>query len=365
MTKISNCINLLLQKPHPGALSLKRIILSILITIGIIFFLLLQISIKDLYILLKTIDPFWAILGSIAYFLAILFRALRFKWLIYSKGIPLLDLFRMTAFYHLSLMILPSKLGELSFPYFLNKISGMNVTEGLASLIASRVYDFFIIMMVLLFVTIGFQGLFKVNPLLIILLIAFLIGFIIFAFFYMSRFLSWFSNVLGKISNWTGSRNGRFVPWIQRKMNAMAEDFYAIKARKTYFPVSLTSLASWFMIFWALYAYMKGFGIQIPFTKMILGSTIAVIANALPISGIGNWGTLEAGWAAGFLMAGLSKEKAIATGFGVHILVFVICVIISFFCWVTLKKEKGPSPTAPKKTERERALTQTITKDFS
>jgi glycosyltransferase 2 family protein len=325
----------------------KRLILSILVTVGIIFVLLLQISLKDLYTLLRTIDPLWAALGSIAYLLAILFRALRFKWLIYSKGIPLSDLFRITALYHLSLMVLPSKLGELSYPYFLNKISGMTVTEGLASLIASRVYDFLIILMILLFVSMGFQGLFKVNPFLIILLIAFLIGFIIFVFFYMSSFLGWFSNVLGRISKWTGSRNVRFVLWIQRKMSEMAEDFYAIKARRTYFPVSLTSLASWVMIFSTFYAYMKGFGIEIPLTKMVFGSTIAVIGNALPISGIGNWGTLEAGWAFGFLMVGLSKEKAIATGFGIHIIIFIVCAMINFFCWGTFKKRKNPSPTVP------------------
>jgi len=321
-------------------LSLKRILLSVFITAAVLSLLLLQISFKDLYALLKTIDPLWAALGSIAYLLATLFRALRFKWLLHSKGIPLSDLFRITAFYHLSLMVLPSKLGELSYPYLLNKISGMNVTEGLASLIVSRVYDFFIILMILLFVSIGFEGLFKVNPFLIILLVALLIGFIIFALSYMSGFLRWFSNVLGRISNWTGSRNVRFVLWMQEKMSEMAEEFYAIKARKTYFPVSVTSLASWVMIFCTFYAYMKGFGIDIPFTKMIFGSTVGVIANALPISGIGNWGTLEAGWAAGFLMVGLSKEKAIATGFGVHIIIFIVCAMISFFCWVTLKDKK-------------------------
>jgi hypothetical protein len=245
-------------------------------------------------------------------------------------------------------MVLPSKLGELSYPYFLNKISGMNVTEGLASLIVSRVYDFFIVLMTLLFVSIGFQGLFKVNPLLAIPLIAFLIGFIVFALSYMSSFLQCFSNVFGRISRRrTGSRDVRFVLWVQKKMSEMAEDFYAIKARRTYFPVSLTSLASWVMIFWSLYAYMKSFGMDIPFTKMLFGSTIGVIANALPVSGIGNWGTLEAGWAAGFLMVGLSKEKAVATGFGVHIIVFIVCAIISFFCWVTLRKQKNPSPSAP------------------
>ena len=326
---------------------MNRIILSIFITVGILFVLLLQISLKDLYALLRTIDPLWTVLGSIAYLLATFFRALRFKWLLYSKGIPFSDLFRITAFYHLSLMVLPSKLGELSYPYLLKKISAMNITEGLASLIVSRIYDFFIILMILLFVSIGFEGLFEVNPFLITLLVALLIGFIIFALSYMSSFLRWSSNVLGRVSNRTGSRNIRLVLWMQEKMSEMAEDFYAIKARKTYFPVSVTSLASWVMIFCAFYAYMKGFGVDIPLTKIILGSTVSVIANALPISGIGNWGTLEAGWAAGFLMVGLSKEKAIATGFGVHIIIFIVCALISFFCWVTFKRQKNPSPAAP------------------
>jgi uncharacterized protein (TIRG00374 family) len=325
----------------------KRLILSTLITVGIIVVLLLQISLKDLYTLLSTIDPLWAAIGSIAYLLATLFRTLRFKWLIYSKAIPFSDLFRITTFYHLSLMVLPSKLGELSYPYLLNKNSGMNVTEGLASLIVSRVYDFVIVLMVLLSVSIGFQSLFKVNSTLLVLLATVLVGFLVFGLFYMSSFLRGLSNGLGRISNWTGSRNAKFVLWIQKKMSDMAEDFFAIKSRHTHFPVSLISLASWVMIFCTFYAYMKGFGVEIPLTRMIFGSTVGVVANALPVSGIGNWGTLEAGWAAGFLMVGLSKEKAIATGFGVHILIFIVCAIISFFCWVTSKKQKNPSPAAP------------------
>jgi glycosyltransferase 2 family protein len=244
-------------------------------------------------------------------------------------------------------MVLPSKLGEFSYPYLLNKKSRMNVTEGLASLIISRVYDFVIILVVLLFVAIGFQGFFKLAPSLVVSLVTLLIGFLVLGLFYMSSFLRWLSYGLGRISHWAGSRNARLILWIQKKMSDMAEDFYAIKSRHTHLPVSLTSLASWFMIFCTFSAYMKGFGIELPFARMVFGSTVGVVANALPISGIGNWGTLEAGWAAGFLMVGLSKEKAIATGFGVHIIIFIVCAIISFFCWVTDKKQKNPSPTAP------------------
>jgi uncharacterized protein (TIRG00374 family) len=324
---------------------LKRILLSILVTAIIIFVLLSQISFKDLYFLLKTVNPVWASLGALSYLLGLLFRALRFKWLVYSKDISLLDLIRITALYHLSLMVLPSKLGELSYPYLLNKISGMTLTEGLASLIASRVYDFFIILMIFLFASIGFQSLFKNNLFLTLLLVCLLIGLVLLTFFYMSGFLRWLSTTLEKMSTKNKLQKSKFFLWIQRKMKELAEDFYAIQARRTYLAVSLTSLASWVMIFGTFIAFLQGFGVNLSLLKMVFGSTVAVIANALPISGIGNWGTLEAGWAAGFLMAGLSKEKAITTGFGFHIIIFMMCAVISLFCWVPFKKTKKPFST--------------------
>jgi uncharacterized protein (TIRG00374 family) len=315
---------------------LKRFIASLLITLIIILILFTQISIQDLYRLLKNVDPFWAVLGSASYLLAIFLRALRFRWLIHSREILLPELFKITVFYHLSLMVLPSKLGELSYPYFLNRRSGLGMTEGLASLIASRVYDFFIVLIIFLFAVIGFQRFLQINLPLTILFSLLLTLFVLLAFFYMSNFLRWGSFLIGKIAEWAGLRNSKTLHWTQRKIHEMAEDFYAIKARKTYYSVSLASLGSWMMIFFVFYAFMRGFGIEISFLKVVFGSTIAVIANALPISGLGNWGTLEAGWAAGFLIVGLSKEEAIATGFGVHILIFLVCAIAALICWASI-----------------------------
>jgi len=317
---------------------LKRTLLSILITAVILFILLSQISLNGLVILLKSVDPVWAALGAAGYLLAIFFRALRFKWLIHSKDIPLIELFRITVFHNLSIHVLPLKLGELTFPYFLNKISGKSITEGLASLIVSRVYDFFIILMTFLIASIGFQSFFKTNPFLIILLTVFLLVLIFFTFSHMSGLLVWFSNAFGKVSRWREPKNIKSFLWVQRKMNEIAEDFYAINARRAYLPISLTSFFSWVMAFWMCYAFLKSFGIDVSFLKVVFGFGASLIASALPISGLGNWGTLEMGWTAGFLMAGLNKEKAITSGFGVHILVFIACVLLSFICWVTSKK---------------------------
>jgi uncharacterized protein (TIRG00374 family) len=317
---------------------LKRFFIPVLITIGIILLLFTQISVGDLYTLLKRTNLRWAFLGALGYLLAILSRAFRYKWLIHSKDIPLSDLFRISVLYHLSLMVLPSKLGELSYPYFLNRMSGMAMTEGLASLIASRIYDFLTLLIFFFIAFIGFQGLFHVSPVLMILLIAFLTGLAFLAFFYMGGLLKLLSRGLGKGSQWIGLSQHKSLQWSLEKMYDMADDFYAIKARRTYLRVTLASLTSWAFSYWMFYAFLRGFGISTSVMRVLFGSTIAIIANILPISGLGNWGVLEAGWGAGFMLVGLSKVEAIATGFGVHIFLFVTATLVGLPCWLTLKK---------------------------
>jgi hypothetical protein len=325
---------------------LKRFLFPILITFVILLVLLKQISLEDLLALLKGIHPLWVALGSATYVLATLLRALRFRWLIHSKKISLDELLRISIFYHLSLMVLPSKLGELSYPYLLNRIGGISMTEGLASLIAARVYDFFIVLVIFLFSSLAFQNLFKVGLLFILLLTLLLILVILLVFFYMNNLLTLISRIWRKIFKMIRKEESRPSLWVQKKIHEISEDFYAIRAKKTYLVVSVTSLLSWFMIFLTFHAFLLGFGVHISFLKMVFGSTVAVIANALPIGGIGNWGTLEIGWAAGFLMTGLPKEQAIATGFGVHILIFIICALLGLLGWVTFKKKEAPLPAS-------------------
>jgi uncharacterized protein (TIRG00374 family) len=315
---------------------LKRFFISIFITAAVLFLLFTQISIRDLYTLLTSIDPLWTVLGVAGYFFAIFFRALRYKWLIHSKDVPFSDLFRISTFHNLSLMVLPSKLGELSYPYLLNKISGMSMTEGLASLIASRVYDFFLTLIFFLVASVSSHALLNVNLFLVVLLSVSLIGLTFLAFFYMPLLLRWFSNALNGISQWIGLKNRTPIHWLQVKLHEMGEDFYAIRAKGTYLSVTLASLISWVMAFWMFYAFLRGFGIDISFMRAVFGSTIALITSALPVGGLGNWGTLEVGWAAGFLLVGLSKEKAIATGLGVHILIFITSALLGLICWITL-----------------------------
>ena len=324
----------------------KRLLISILITAAIIYFLLAQISLQELYRLVISVDPLWSLLGALCYVAAVLFRGLRYRWLIHSRDVSLPQLFRIAMLYNLAITVLPSKLGELAYPYLMNRFCRISLTEGFASLIAARVYDLFIMLGFFLVTSMGSQIVFKVNLLWILLTAVVLIVVMLLAFLHLADLFRWFSNGLRKISERVGSRATRPLQWAQQKLHQMSADFDAIHARKAYLHVAACTTLSWTLVFLMFYAFLKAFGVSVPFLKVVFGSTMALLVSTLPISGLGNWGTLEAGWTAGFLLTGLSKTEAITTGFGAHILVLIVNAVMAFFCWITLKQESPPPPAS-------------------
>jgi len=322
-----------------------RFLVSILITAILITVLVSQISFGDLYALLFHLDPWWTLSGCLGYVLSLLFRALRVRWLVHSKGLSLSQFTRISVLHNFSLMVLPSKLGELAYPYLMNRMCGVTLTEGLASLITGRIYDFFITFMMLLISAMGFPEILKIDVWVAAMIAVACVSVTFLTLFHMSRLSRWVSALFEKLSSRVRCKRRNPFLWIRDKISHISADFNAIHSRRGYFPVTLLTTLSWLMAFWMFYAFLRGFGISISFLNVIFGASVALFVNALPISGLGNWGILEAGWAAGFLLVGLSKEKAIATGFGVHILIFVISGFFAVLCWTTWK-QKSPSPAA-------------------
>jgi glycosyltransferase 2 family protein len=322
-----------------------RLLVSILITAILILVLFSQISFGDFYALFFHLDPGWALSGCLGYVLSLLFRALRIRWLVHSKDLSLSQSARLSVLHNFSLMILPSKLGELAYPYLLNRMCGITLTEGLASLITARIYDFFITFMMLLISAMGFPEILKINVWVAGMIAVSCVSLTFLTLFHMSRLSRWVSAVFETLSSRVRFKRRNPFPWIRDKASHISADFDAIHSRRGYVPVTLLTTLSWLMAFWMFYSFLRGFGISISFLNVIFGSSVALFVNALPISGVGNWGILEAGWAAGFLIVGLSKEKAIATGFGVHILIFIITGLLALLCWTTWKQQ-SPSPAA-------------------
>ncbi len=125
----------------------------------------------------------------------------------------------------------------------------------------------------------------------------------------------------------------------------------SVKERKgkiaSAFAVSLVAWICKLMMFCLL---LESLGITgIPYWKIFFASGVTDLIVALPLHGLFNMGTLEAGWAAGFAMVGIegniaSGANIIELGFSVHLLWMFMAVFLMIFAipwlWILSLKRK-------------------------
>lgn len=87
------------------------------------------------------------------------------------------------------------------------------------------------------------------------------------------------------------------------------------------------SIAIWASVFLMAESTYSLVGIDLSFLPVVFGTSMGSFANVLPINSIGSFGSLEAGWTAGFTMIGIPMDRALAVGFVLHIigLLFMVC----------------------------------------
>jgi len=111
------------------------------------------------------------------------------------------------------------------------------------------------------------------------------------------------------------------------KLDEMVQSFQRVTNFKTYFTVFVVSIFIWLCQFSLYYFLLRSIGVELTFGKALIGMMFASLTNILPISGVGGFGTMEAGCAIGLTLVGLSKETAIISGFAVHIWVLIIIIV--------------------------------------
>jgi hypothetical protein len=110
------------------------------------------------------------------------------------------------------------------------------------------------------------------------------------------------------------------------KLRLTIDELNKIKARKIGWPLFILSLgirlAKYSALYFLLYALLRSHGFSLEslsFSKTILGITGAELTSALPIKGIGGFGTWESAWALTLMLMGFEKRIAILSS-GVHLI---------------------------------------------
>lgn len=298
---------------------------SIIVTIALIAILLSQIKMGDVIATLADIEPLYLVIGCGVYVLSYFFRALRFHILL-NKEVGIKDLFNIVCIHNMVNSILPARTGELSYVYLLKKRHNKTAGAGAATLITARLFDMITILMLFfistLFVSTRFDTPAEVRWMIIALMFMVVLMLII----TISQGHA-FVMLLRKIAIHLGMDKIRILDYVFRKMDEATESFSEMH-RGTFVWSALVSIVLWLVLHSVNYTLIIAMGIDMTFWTVLFASTFALTTTILPVQGIGGFGTIEGGWAIGFIIMGVPKEVAISSGFSVHIILISYILIL-------------------------------------
>jgi uncharacterized protein (TIRG00374 family) len=309
-------------------------------TAVIVWLLLLQIRLADIWGLLVRVDVKWLLAGLGWYLLTNVLRSYRFGTLMSITSIrqPLRLLPEMIALSFLN-NVLPARSGELSFPYLMQRRHGTPIGDSLTYLLIVRIFD--LVAMSTLFVVFASLETGKLTPVagqavtgvMLLLLPVFLV----------LACLTWLGKrglqgtewVLGRLSL-LEHKGGQWTLGVgQRAVGAMSQVHHV----STYGRVFFWSLLGWLTTFAWFAAFLQAIHVPVRYPLVIVGATLATLSKAIPLVTVGGLGAHEAGWALGFRLVGMPLTTAIASGFAVNILTLLASLV---FALSALLYEKSP-----------------------
>ena len=323
------------------ASSLTKTILPIVLTLGIVGFLLTQISVTDVVNVFSNLSYDWIALGAFLYLINNVGRALRLRVLLPNQSVPFYRLLLVVIIHTMFSNILPAKTGEFSLLYFLKKYETVSLDKSSAALVITRIMDYLATATIFIIVTWFSLGQFS-NALLATDVMIVVLGLMALAIIALVSLVWWGERIL-TLFQWLAKRLGvlssPLVGFILKILENVTEAFAAVRSFKRYFLAFLWSLCLWMTMFVRFYVLMRGIGLETKLLNTVIGSTFAVLSRSIPLITLGGIGTHEAGWTVGFMLVGFSKTQAITSGFAVNILTLLISIMLGMCCLWILRVE--------------------------
>ena len=301
--------------------SLRRV-LSILFTISVVGLLLWRASPQKILALFHRIIPTWLLLGGIIYGLINCLRALR-VFILCRREVPGVLVFLPVVFAQSFLNnLLPARLGEAAFIYFLHSKYRIKWGKGTALLAVARILDYEVVAFLFLlsgsfYLTRGWgnQG-----------ILLWWAGLILLCTSVFILFLPWLGKRMFSLVEVAFSNEPASSSWL-RKLNAqLLVGFRYLSGadwRTVISPALFCSLFIWLGTFAWFHVFLTGLGFHTGFLEVVIGATFAVLSKALPWLTVGGLGAHESGWTLGFTLLGWDIQDAIASGFAVNLLVLL------------------------------------------
>lgn len=244
---------------------------------------------------------------------------------------------------------LPSRSGELSFPYFMWRRHGMAVGESTAALLVVRIFDYLAVglLYVALWLLFGQQPT-SSQPLAApghvapesSALVSVVAGLLLLSVLVLAA-MPWLGRqamrVMDSLMARLGLKETRIVALLLRGGWRAVAAFERMRTPRAYVATMAWSLVVWLATFAWFAAFMQAMGLGMPYPEVVIGATFAMLAKAIPFITVGGFGAHEAGWALGFGLLGMPTATAIASGFAVNILTLVASAVFGGFALIYMR----------------------------
>jgi len=327
----------------------QYLILSLCVSAGLLWYIFTRIDLSDLGNLYKNIYLRGFFIYLILYGLLIVLRSIRFHLLVGSDKITLQDMVLVTMIRNLFVDLLPARLGSLSYIYVLTRRFGFAFEIGASSLLISILFDFLIIvpLLIIAIFAVGTGNNIFYDPVFLSGAAGFLFIFIVLIIFLVPILRIGFF-----ITNWIILKlhleNVSSVKFLMNKFWLTIEQTIAIKKRgvlyKVFFVTVLVRLCKYASLYYLLYGLLYSEGIRLyalDFWKIFLCSAGGELSAMLPIHGFAGFGTWAAAWSFVFTLMGFEEKLAILSGVGIHLVTQVVEYTIGLIAiFLLLRKRK-------------------------
>jgi uncharacterized protein (TIRG00374 family) len=311
-------------------------ILFFILGLGLLIALLTQVNFPALLRQVTGVQPGYFLLGGLLYLLKTCLRALRFQRLNRQSKPPFLDMLRLVLASSLASQLLPLKLGEFAYVYLLKRSRRASIPQALSSLLAARLFDLLAIASLFIFVSLAL-GLPAMDQLtiyfnaILIFIAALMVGILLLLIGARAagRLLNWFF-ALPLLREW----HVPLVDKLRTGLQSLLDELARYSPREIIEWGVLAGL-EWFVNYYAFHVLLLGIGLTPRFFDTVVCVTFAALASVLPLNSFGSFGTQEAGWAAGLLLMGFSRENAISSGFATHLLTLAYMLLLGGVSWLT------------------------------
>ena len=296
-------------------------IISGILSIALLAYLLLNLDWGILRVAFSDIHWGWLGLALLAYLVNILLRALRFTNLIYSRPVKWLELIPVSALHNILTYLMPAKTGDVSYIFIAKNRLDLSLTEGTATLLAARFYDFSVVALMLA-VLLPFSKdempvwIFESAIIFCLLILIGALGILAFLKFGKPTLES--VSLLTDVQQHPQGTRAVTLSRVRAAWYKFITGLREIQSHGAHGRVALLTAGIWLCIYSNFYFAAKGMGLPVAFYHIAIISIVMVPLTLLPLQGFANIGTHEIGWTSVLVAFNYPYKTALAIAAGSH-----------------------------------------------